>query len=932
MSCNTSRASVDPANETLPSSLSNFITDFYGDLTKTVVDGRVVWELPCDLDSGLPANPRLDGEGLACYFLRLADETVYGVPTTREVNGANGVLGGGDLGEDRTLTLDVNYASKAILPAYDAAQYGVVTGDADLASDNSSALAALTILARASGRGIQLPPGKVFIASPWDVSAVTEVRGWGTGGPPIQTEIITTVAGSNAITNVTSGTRLTSFGIRPRFLRWVKTDSTSVAISTAAFQNDIVLEDIIITGFSRGVDAYTFDAAFNRVSMIGCAKPLRIRSAGTQNLVTRVSCRGSIQAVLADSTTDARVTCASYTAGSTTFTVTDGTAFTVGDLIWVESTSSYANPISAKLWWRRVTNVAGNVITISNPWHFSFSNASFFIGLGVGGNAVETETQCVFSNLNLEWGVWDSPVKCTGPGTVAFEGLHIEGWCVYGPGTERVMLDNANCIVNASYINAWNCTVLDTTGVSLFGSTGGYQIQSLYVRDWDHFQATKLLYVAKSLSNKHQENVNINALKTLGTPVVTQPLTLSVTEDRQSLYQAGENTRLVDSCGVERRSFHGYSLVPATGSFLKGDRVELPTGTLVCDTSGSFRTPVGNGKIRSGSSVYVIDNTARGFLSVRLPVTLGGVQYAVMQVTQSVTPSATTLSSAALAGDRKIELTSVSALSTGDWLVLDFAGTFEDVQIQRIYNNTVFLTLPLTLPHIIGSSVEVGYKLSAASAVDVLVMTPVAVTAPTFYSDSGAVSIKSGLTVGGASVLGNSSLGNAAQIIGNAGGARVLRLTRPGVGDVGIGVGSASFVFWDEAAAESVAILSGGGTDYSLYMGSAAPSAAPRPGYFRGQVASGTDTKGGDMIVAAGKGTGAGTRSTVQIQVPAQTTSGTTAQGLILAAYFDAPQTTPDVSAMLLAIWDGSGWTSKRVQVGAADSGGVGFRILRVVN
>lgn len=61
-----------PACESLPSQISNFTAQFFGDITK--VDdglGHVAWELPCGLDVGLPTNPRAAGEGLACYFLRL---------------------------------------------------------------------------------------------------------------------------------------------------------------------------------------------------------------------------------------------------------------------------------------------------------------------------------------------------------------------------------------------------------------------------------------------------------------------------------------------------------------------------------------------------------------------------------------------------------------------------------------------------------------------------------------------------------------------------------------------------------------------------------------------------------------------------------------------------------------------------------------------
>lgn len=75
ISCNNPCA-IGPGNtpgcESLPSQISNFTAQFFGDITK--IDdglGHVTWQLPCGLDVGLPANPRAAGEGLACYFLRL---------------------------------------------------------------------------------------------------------------------------------------------------------------------------------------------------------------------------------------------------------------------------------------------------------------------------------------------------------------------------------------------------------------------------------------------------------------------------------------------------------------------------------------------------------------------------------------------------------------------------------------------------------------------------------------------------------------------------------------------------------------------------------------------------------------------------------------------------------------------------------------------
>lgn len=73
--CNTNPcdcdSAPDPNNEPLSSALNNFIISFYGSLTKTVVNNQIVWILPCDLDTGFPAYPRIAGEGLACYFKRV---------------------------------------------------------------------------------------------------------------------------------------------------------------------------------------------------------------------------------------------------------------------------------------------------------------------------------------------------------------------------------------------------------------------------------------------------------------------------------------------------------------------------------------------------------------------------------------------------------------------------------------------------------------------------------------------------------------------------------------------------------------------------------------------------------------------------------------------------------------------------------------------
>jgi len=94
---NCSPCTVCPENtencETLPSALDNFTRQFFGQIERTVIDGKVTWVLPCNLDTGLPGNPRLDTEGLACYFLRLFNDGIIGLVGPKGDTGAPGTNG-----------------------------------------------------------------------------------------------------------------------------------------------------------------------------------------------------------------------------------------------------------------------------------------------------------------------------------------------------------------------------------------------------------------------------------------------------------------------------------------------------------------------------------------------------------------------------------------------------------------------------------------------------------------------------------------------------------------------------------------------------------------------------------------------------------------------------------------------------------------------
>lgn len=91
MACNCNRNSSNncptntPESETLPSMMENFIKQFFGTLTKTAgpTEGSVVWGLPCNLETGVTIDdtliPRVDGEGLACYFKRVIENYLNGL-------------------------------------------------------------------------------------------------------------------------------------------------------------------------------------------------------------------------------------------------------------------------------------------------------------------------------------------------------------------------------------------------------------------------------------------------------------------------------------------------------------------------------------------------------------------------------------------------------------------------------------------------------------------------------------------------------------------------------------------------------------------------------------------------------------------------------------------------------------------------------------
>ena len=87
MSCNNRRNSPccpdtpypQVSHESVPSLIDNLVFALYGNITKTVRNGRVIWNIPCD-PSNNPAEvhdiPREEGEGLLCYIIRCFNNTL----------------------------------------------------------------------------------------------------------------------------------------------------------------------------------------------------------------------------------------------------------------------------------------------------------------------------------------------------------------------------------------------------------------------------------------------------------------------------------------------------------------------------------------------------------------------------------------------------------------------------------------------------------------------------------------------------------------------------------------------------------------------------------------------------------------------------------------------------------------------------------------
>jgi hypothetical protein len=115
----------------------------------------------------------------------------------------------------------------------------------------------------------------------------------------------------------------------------------------------------------------------------------------------------------------------------------------------------------------------------------------------------------------------------------------------------------------------------------------------------------------------------------------------------------------------------------------------------------------------------------------------------------------------------------------------------------------------------------------------------------------------------------------------------------------------------------------------TVLVGKGNTSATPSALLFRLTNAVGTDIAASDFTIQAGLGTGAGLPGAVSLNVGVQGGSGT---GLQASRPGVVVQFSAVAGDTYLMVYDVNGASLKRVTVGANDSGGAGFKLLRIVN
>ncbi len=116
---------------------------------------------------------------------------------------------------------------------------------------------------------------------------------------------------------------------------------------------------------------------------------------------------------------------------------------------------------------------------------------------------------------------------------------------------------------------------------------------------------------------------------------------------------------------------------------------------------------------------------------------------------------------------------------------------------------------------------------------------------------------------------------------------------------------------------------------YDVWFGKGALHSTPVAYRINGTAGTGTNIAGGKVTIAGGKSTGNATPAVVALAASLAGSSGTTTQSLRDGLHIDGNVTAGETPLLLFDIDKGS---LQRVSIGAADSGGTGYKVLRVPN
>jgi hypothetical protein len=174
-------------------------------------------------------------------------------------------------------------------------------------------------------------------------------------------------------------------------------------------------------------------------------------------------------------------------------------------------------------------------------------------------------------------------------------------------------------------------------------------------------------------------------------------------------------------------------------------------------------------------------------------------------------------------------------------------------------------------------------------------------------------------------------------VLGGAGGTTMLELNREdgSPGRMGFGVSGDFMTFRNVEDNVIYGVAGGTASSVAWYLGNISGQASPRTANLVSEAASGENVGGADLTFRSGKGTGNAEPSFISFVVPAAGSSGSTAQTEATRLYLQEPTSLANGDTVaVVSGYDSSvpEWKVRRVVVGVADSGGAGFRSLRISN